>query len=77
MYLLFASKADCDYFVSIKADHWWWLSSAMYHGRRIGDVAIEADESFRAVFLNPKNKPEFHKGLLGEIRLADVIPPSS
>jgi hypothetical protein len=69
VYLVFESKADCNYFISIQADHWWWISSCMYNGRRINDIEIELDDSFCSIFNNPLNKEPLHKGLNGKITL--------
>ncbi len=52
--IVFASKEDCDYFVSKEADHWWYMP-IMYHAVRMDDLIIETDDSFYQVTANPSN----------------------
>ena len=66
--LIFASKADCDYFVSLQADHWWYMRG-MYNAKRVSALEIEVDESFLPKFLNPLNKEPLQKGLKENIQL--------
>lgn len=71
--LVFESKEDCDYFVSIDADHWWYLSSAFmnYRAKRVSPTEIVVGDSYRPVFNDPSNKPSIQKGLKGVVRIKD------
>jgi hypothetical protein len=75
--IIFDSKEDCDHFVSIKADHWWWLSSSLYGGKRLGSLEVKVNNNFKPVFHNPQNKEPMHRGLQGKIRWEDDDEPDS
>ncbi len=67
MILQFESKADLDYFLSPAADHFYM--KAMYDAKRIDELTLECNESFRSVFNNPLNQPVWHLGLKGKIKV--------
>ena len=60
----FHTKELCDYFLSIEADHYWWLS--LYKGKRLDDTRIVFGNSFQKLkgsysllFSKRKNRDQY------------------